>query len=369
MKVFTSIFTALLTITFSFFANAQYDDVYWDPFEESAEPANSNTAVNSNEYEYAENAMAFNEAGNTYQGNEYALDDYYDYSYSSNLRRFYDPVSGVDYYDDYYTDYFFYSMDPTLYGTSIYNSYNPYAPWQFRYYNIWANPAYVNAVYNPISTVVYDPFTPFPTNNPSFNAGFNAGINSVFNNGFNGGFNGGFNNAGFGGGGFVGGGAGYYCPPTAYFGGPNVTVNNPTVNTNTNTTPNYTPRGGGSNPNVPNNGYSNPNSGTNPYVKPTNPKPNYKTNTTSNSTNNPYAKPKSNSGNNYNYSAPSNNSSRGSYSSPSSNTYTPSNSGGNSNTYSAPTYSAPSYSAPSYSSPSPRSVGGGGSSGTIRSPR
>ena len=43
---------------------------------------------------------------------EYSSDDYYDYGYSARLRRFHGPTFGFSYYNNYYTNSFWYSGYP-----------------------------------------------------------------------------------------------------------------------------------------------------------------------------------------------------------------------------------------------------------------
>ena len=62
-------------------------------------------------------------------------DDYYDYEYSSRLRRFHsDDYLSDDYYSDYYTNYYWYDPDPYYYGTSIYLGYDWWYPSYSYYY-------------------------------------------------------------------------------------------------------------------------------------------------------------------------------------------------------------------------------------------
>ena len=93
------------------------------------------------------------EGGNTYvTNNYYNEDDYYDYAYSSRLRRFYHPV-GWGYYDTYYTNSYWYDYNPYSWGISIYCGYSfwqPHHSWGITmgygypgYYNDpWHNPYY-----------------------------------------------------------------------------------------------------------------------------------------------------------------------------------------------------------------------------------
>ena len=72
---------------------------------------------------------------NNYYGDDYDMDDYYDYMYSSRIRRFHNNnLSGMGYYNPFYTNTYFYNNDPMFFGNSIYSSYgffNPYVPWGY----------------------------------------------------------------------------------------------------------------------------------------------------------------------------------------------------------------------------------------------
>ena len=60
--------------------------------------------------------------------------DYYDYSFSSRIRRFHRPMYYSGYYGGIYTDYYWYNNDPYYWGTSIYYGYN----WQYPYYSYYS---------------------------------------------------------------------------------------------------------------------------------------------------------------------------------------------------------------------------------------
>ena len=67
---------------------------------------------------------------------EFDYDDCYDYYYTSRLRRFHGPHFGFSYYNNYYTNSFWYSQNPYNCGVSIYYGYNFWNPW---YINPWYN--------------------------------------------------------------------------------------------------------------------------------------------------------------------------------------------------------------------------------------
>ncbi len=74
---------------------------------------------------------------NNYYYDEYDPDNYYDYAYSSRLRRFHNHYCCNNYWDDYYTNRYWYTYNPWDWGISIYWGYNWLWPsWGF-YYNFW----------------------------------------------------------------------------------------------------------------------------------------------------------------------------------------------------------------------------------------
>ncbi len=75
------------------------------------------------------------ENGNTRITNNYYNSDnydynneYYDYEYSSRIKRFHKPYSGYGYYDNCYTNYYWYDYNPYNYGVSVYTSYGWWYP-------------------------------------------------------------------------------------------------------------------------------------------------------------------------------------------------------------------------------------------------
>lgn len=72
-----------------------------------------------------------------YKEPNYSKDDYYDYEYAARIKRFYNPVCGLGYYDNWYTNYGFYGTP--YYGSSIYMNYGNYYPYS-TYGNYWGNP-------------------------------------------------------------------------------------------------------------------------------------------------------------------------------------------------------------------------------------
>ncbi len=159
------------------------DDVYVDPKEEklekerlAAEAKKQQEAAEKKRQEELAEQKAKDDANPAYKDPVYDKDDYYDYKYASRLRRFNNPVNGLGYYDDYYTNYYWYNGNPAYYGTSIYTSYNWWGPsygygsfgpsWGFGVGYNWGYPygygydpygynAYWNGYYNGLYSGLY----------------------------------------------------------------------------------------------------------------------------------------------------------------------------------------------------------------------
>ncbi len=122
--------------------------------------------------------------GNTYVTNNYN-GDYYDYEYSSRIRRFYNPVYGYNYYDPYYTNSYLYDYNPSSWGVSIYLGYNWWAPSSF-YYDPFCYGGYsVGYGYNPYWG--YQPYSHCGSYYNSYFSGYNQGYWNGYHDGFYGG--------------------------------------------------------------------------------------------------------------------------------------------------------------------------------------
>ncbi len=130
-----------------------YDDIYYSgKTKPAAPPVTSNpdnytaepqpaTQEEASRFDYANNngtnpvTTSTQGGGNTYiTNNYYNNDDYYDYAYSSRIRRFYYPV-GYNYYAPYYTNSYWYDYNPYSWGISIYSTYGWWAPAVYYSYN------------------------------------------------------------------------------------------------------------------------------------------------------------------------------------------------------------------------------------------
>lgn len=129
--------------------------------------------------------------GTDYYEQPFDYDDYYDYEYAARLRRFHNPTPGAGYYDNYYTNSYYYNQNPYYYGTSLYNSYSfwgpsayayNYCPSSYFYYNsgwAWGTGMYYGNPYgSPYGYGYYDPwmnqgwgYNPYYSYYPGWNSG------------------------------------------------------------------------------------------------------------------------------------------------------------------------------------------------------
>ncbi len=201
--------TALLALLFaSTAAVAQYDDMYFDPDEFVSTERAPNYYRDNDRRDYADNDRSFR------RSDAYA-DDYYDYYYSSRIRRFNRPYAGFGYFDPVYVDMAYYDprFRPAGSTVLIYNDFNRFN--RFNRFNSW-NGGFVQPVITPFGVRYVN--TGFNRWNRGFN-NWGAWNDPFFAGGFNRGFyGGGFNAFGAPVGAF--GGGGYFCPPA--WGGGNV---------------------------------------------------------------------------------------------------------------------------------------------------
>lgn len=126
-----------------------------------------------------------------YKDREFKYDDYYDYEYATRVRRFNNRIDGLSYYDNYYTNSYWYNPNPYNYGVSVYNGYS------------WWGSSYNSYSYNP-SVNFYSNWGWGCNNNYGYNgynpymAGYAHGYNNGFNNGYFGNYYGYGNPYGFG---------------------------------------------------------------------------------------------------------------------------------------------------------------------------
>ena len=108
-----------------------------DPNYLSSEEFSSVESINTS---YPEEIISEKDSTDYDERNYYSSDNYYDFTYSSRIRRFHSPIMyNYGYYSGFYTDYYWYNPDPFYWGSSIYSGYN----WHSPYYNYYS-PFYYN---------------------------------------------------------------------------------------------------------------------------------------------------------------------------------------------------------------------------------
>jgi hypothetical protein len=167
---------------------------YTDPNATNTEQRNVDMNNNNSNSNGGTNNDAVATNPNQNYDDSYNADDYYDYEYAARLKRFHNNTGDFGYYDDPYTNSYYYSGDPWMYGSSIYNGYSFWGP----SYNMYAyNPSFMWG-YSP---GFYNPWYPYP--HYGFGIGFGYGCGFGYNPWYGGGF-------GYGGGYWGGYHPGYY---------------------------------------------------------------------------------------------------------------------------------------------------------------
>lgn len=106
----------------------------------------NNGITNADEYPYDDYSYSYTEEDLLTDTFDY--DNYYDYEYTSRLRRFQDDnFVSDDYYSDYYTNSYWYDNNPSSYGTSIYLGYD----WWYPGYTYYRPGWYLGFSYGPFS--------------------------------------------------------------------------------------------------------------------------------------------------------------------------------------------------------------------------
>ena len=124
------------------------DDVYANPTEDRIEEARiaaekkqrreaSDKRYNDSIAAVARVQKEKDDANPNYKEREFKYDDYYDYEYATRVKRFNNTISGLSYYDNYYTNSYWYNQNPYNYGVSVYNGYS------------WWGSSYNSYSYNP----------------------------------------------------------------------------------------------------------------------------------------------------------------------------------------------------------------------------
>jgi len=122
-----------------------------------------NQEIKDNEYADSSNINSVNDI------------NYYNYSYSSRIRRFHHPMLFNNYYGGIYTDYYWYDHDPFYYGQNIYLGYG----WSDPYYN----PHYYGNYYTPYYYGNYYSYYGYGSNLYGHYPTYNYHNNNSYNNG------------------------------------------------------------------------------------------------------------------------------------------------------------------------------------------
>jgi hypothetical protein len=114
---------------------AQYDDLYYDPDDDTGYYGTYRTDTNTDDQAYPSNGYDYND--DYYDDDEFEYYDDYDYQYTSRIRRFHRPYYGFDFFDPVYIDLAYY--DPFFMPgrtVLIYDDFYSFNTWGRRW-NRW----------------------------------------------------------------------------------------------------------------------------------------------------------------------------------------------------------------------------------------
>lgn len=178
-------------------ATSSIDDVYFDPKKDRVIKKETDVAQYENTpADPNAGKIGVSEADRNnpyYQDPNLGYDDYYDNTYASRINRFQRPVYGLGYYDSYYTNSYYYTGNPAMYGVSIYSGYNfwnpGYSGWN---YGIGMGYGYGYSPYNSFWGAYNSPYYGMgggwnnPWMNPYGYGGYNPWCNNYY--GYGGGY-------------------------------------------------------------------------------------------------------------------------------------------------------------------------------------
>lgn len=172
MKLLLSI-TAITATLFMAGCSSSYqstaspqDDVYYNPYNAEAEQqyadsrSSKTSATRSSDDTFKGEYQEADPDSSKDVKSSRAYDEYYDYEYSSRIRRFHNDHYYDNYYHDYYTNRYWYSYDPYFYGTSIYVSTYPWSSYSYVRpvygygFNMWTGPHWYRS-YHPMYGSLY----------------------------------------------------------------------------------------------------------------------------------------------------------------------------------------------------------------------
>lgn len=167
------------------------DDVYANPKQDKIEEARL-AAIAKQEREAREKRYndsiaaiqkAKDDANPYYKDREFTYDDYYDYEYATRIRRFDNNINGLGYYDNYYTNSYWYSGNPYNYGVSIYNGYSWWGPGYNTYSYFPSVSFYYNWGWGGSPYCGYSPYYGYNPYMSSYWQGYYNGYNQGYYNG------------------------------------------------------------------------------------------------------------------------------------------------------------------------------------------
>lgn len=167
------------------------DDVYANPKQDRVEEARL-AAIAKQEREAREKRYndsiaaiqkAKDDANPYYKDREFNYDDYYDYEYATRIRRFNNNINGLGYYDNYYTNSYWYSGNPYNYGVSIYNGYSWWGPGYNTYSYFHSVSFYYNWGWGGSPYCGYSPYYGYNPYMSSYWQGYYNGYNQGYYNG------------------------------------------------------------------------------------------------------------------------------------------------------------------------------------------
>ncbi len=122
----------------TYYSSVPYDDVYYQGQttarnHQATDPEYSEVEVYEGQYDQQYPEEEYQEEQEYVENPDYYndFDFYYNYLFSSRLRRFHRPYYSFGYYNNYYTNMYWYEMNPYMWGSSIYLNTNWMMPYEY----------------------------------------------------------------------------------------------------------------------------------------------------------------------------------------------------------------------------------------------
>ncbi len=163
-----------------------------ESYDQSQAGAYDTTFVPQNyqDQSYNDNGQQPAVVNNYYYGDN---DGYYDFYYTSRLRRFHSPYYGWDYYDPFYSDNYWYTYNPASWGASIYFG----SPWGLSFG--WYQPYFYSPFYSSFYYGGFNDFYPYyGYGYPGYYGSYWNGYGHGFYDGYYGGYYGNYYGSNYG---------------------------------------------------------------------------------------------------------------------------------------------------------------------------